>query len=77
MLELEQAPSSSSSFVAVVRHINTAGPRARVELTSASGEPVLVELEHDRLRTLALQPGGTVYLRPHDQQVFVYQEVHF
>jgi len=33
---------------------------------------VLVELEHDRVRTLALQPGGTVYLRPRDQQVFVY-----
>jgi sulfate/thiosulfate transport system ATP-binding protein len=72
MLELEQAPSGSSSFAAVVRHINAAGPRARIELTSASGEPVLVELEHDRLHTLALQPGGTVYLRPRDQQVFAY-----
>jgi len=72
MLEPEQAPSGGSSFAAVVRHINTAGPRVRIELTSASGEPVLVEIEHDRLRTLALQPGGTVYLRPRDQQVFVY-----
>jgi sulfate/thiosulfate transport system ATP-binding protein len=72
MLELEQAPSGSSSFAAVVRHINAAGPRARIELTSASGESVLVELEHDRLRTLALQPGGTVFLRPRDQQVFLY-----
>jgi len=72
MLELEPAPSGNGSFAAIVRHINTAGPRARIELTSASGESVLVELEHDRLRTLALRPGGTVYLRPRDQQVFVY-----
>jgi len=72
MLELEQAPSSSSSFAAIVRHVNSAGPRARIELTSASGVPVLVELEHDRLRTLSLEPGRTMYLRPRDQQVFVY-----
>jgi sulfate transport system ATP-binding protein len=55
--------SGSSSFAMIVRHVNVAGPRARIELTSASGEPVPVELEHDRLRTLDLQPG-TVYLRP-------------
>ncbi len=67
------APSGNTSFAAIVRHINAAGPRARIELTSASGELVLVELDHDRLRTLALQPGRTVYLRPREQQVFVYQ----
>jgi len=72
MLELEPAPKGNGSFAAIVRHINAAGPRVRIELTSASGEPVLVELEHDRVRTLALQPGGTVYLRPRDQQVFVF-----
>jgi sulfate/thiosulfate transport system ATP-binding protein len=72
MLELEAAPSGNSSFAAIVQHINLAGPRARIELTTSSGEPVLVELEHDRLRELAIEPGGNVYLRPRDQQVFVY-----
>jgi len=72
MLELEPAPGNSSSFAAIVRHINAAGPRAKIELASASGVPVLVELEHDRLRTLSLEPGRTVYLRPRDKQVFVY-----
>jgi sulfate/thiosulfate transport system ATP-binding protein len=71
MLELEPEPSGNSSFPAIVRHINRAGPRVRIELTATSGEPVLVEVEHDRLRTLALQPGTTVYLHPRDQQVFV------
>jgi sulfate transport system ATP-binding protein len=70
MLELESAPSGNSSFAAIVRHINVAGPRARIELTSASGQLVLVELEHERLRRLALEVGGTVYLHPRDQQVF-------
>lgn len=72
MLELEPTPSTSSSFAAVVRHINFAGPRARIELTTASGVPVLVELEHERLRALTVEPGCTMYLRPRDQQVFVY-----
>jgi len=56
----------------IIRHINAAGPRARIELMSASGVLVLVELEHDRLRRLSLEPGRTVYLRPHDQQIFGY-----
>jgi sulfate transport system ATP-binding protein len=72
MLELEPTPSGNSSFEAIVRHINSAGPRARIELTSASGVPVLVELEHERLRALSLEPGCTMYLRPRDQQVFAY-----
>ena len=72
LLELEPNPSGSSSFAAVVRHINSAGPRARIELTSASGVPVLVELEHERLRALSVEPGRTMYLRPREQQVFVY-----
>ena len=74
MLELESAPSGSSSFAAIVRHINVAGPRARIELTSGSGEPVLAELEHDRLGALGLKPGITVYLRPRDHAVFVIRE---
>ena len=73
MLELEPAPSGGTSFAATVRHINAAGPRVKIELTSASGDPVLVEIEHDRLRALALQPGGQVYLRPREEQVFFYQ----
>jgi hypothetical protein len=72
MVELESAPSGNGSFAATVRHTNTAGPRARLELTRVSGEPVLVEFDHNRLRTLAFQPGGAVYLRPRDQQIFVY-----
>ena len=71
MLELEPAPQGNTSSAAIVRHINAAGPRARIELTSASGEAVLVELEHERLRLLTLQPGDTVYLRPREPQVFV------
>jgi sulfate transport system ATP-binding protein len=73
MLELEPTPSGTTSFAATVRHINAAGPRVKIELTSAWGDPVLVEMEHDRLRVLALQPGGQVYLRPREEQVFVYQ----
>jgi sulfate transport system ATP-binding protein len=72
MLDLEPEPSTESSFAAIVRHINAAGPRARIELTTSAGEPVLVETEHDRIRSLSLQVGATVYLRPRDHQVFIY-----
>ena len=39
MLELEPGPCGNSSFPAIVRHINRAGPRVRIELTATSGEP--------------------------------------
>jgi hypothetical protein len=73
MLEFETAPSGHTSFAAIVQHINAAGPRAKIELTTDWDAPVLVEIEHDRLCALALQPGGQVYLHPREEQVFVYQ----
>jgi sulfate/thiosulfate transport system ATP-binding protein len=73
MLEFESAPTGHTSFAAIVRHINAAGPRAKIELTTDWGDPVLVEIEHERLRALALQPGGQVYLHPREEQLFVYQ----
>jgi hypothetical protein len=73
MLEFEAAPTGNTSFSAIVQHINSAGPRAKIELTTDWGDPVLVEIEHERLRALGLQPGGQVYLRPREEQVFVYQ----
>jgi hypothetical protein len=42
-------------------------------LTTDWGDPMLVEIEHERLRALALQSGGHVYRRPRKERVFVYR----
>ena len=57
---------------AKVQRINTAGPRVKVELVSDWGDPILVEMGHERLHSLGLSPEARVYLRPRNEQVFIY-----
>jgi sulfate transport system ATP-binding protein len=73
LLDIHLAPDAKDSFAATVRHINTAGPRVKVDLTSYWGDPVRVEIDHERLRALALTPNQKVYLSPRDNRVFIYQ----
>jgi len=72
-LGIHLAPNGGESFSATVRHINAAGPRVKIELTSQWGDPVRVEIDHTEYRALALKEGGTVYLSPREHKVFVYQ----
>jgi hypothetical protein len=43
----------------------------KVDLESEWGDPVQVELSHQRYRALALAKGGRVYLIPKERRVFV------
>ena len=70
-LDLELRSNGKPGFRATVRHINSAGPRVKVELTAASGEPVHVELPHDRFQALKLVPGAEVFVVPRDINVFI------
>ena len=54
-------------------HINAAGPKVKVELTSHWGDPVQVEIDHERYRQLRLERAAEVYLSPRENKVFVYQ----
>jgi sulfate transport system ATP-binding protein len=73
MLDIHVAPSGRGSFPATVKHINAAGPRVKVDLISQWGDAVRVEIDHERLQTLALKPGARVYLSPRENKVFIYQ----
>ncbi|MBF6560012.1 MAG: sulfate ABC transporter ATP-binding protein [Candidatus Binataceae bacterium] len=73
LLDMNLRPIVKGAFAATVRHINAAGPKVKVELTSQWGDPVQVEIDHDRLRELQLEPGVEVYLSPRENRVFVYQ----
>ena len=73
LLDIDLTPNAKGCFAATVKHINAAGPRVKVELTSQWGDPVRVEIDHERLRELALAPDQQVYLSPRENRVFVYQ----
>lgn len=61
------APGSVRARVA---RVLLAGPAAKVELTRADGEPVLVELPHPRLRELGLQVGDDVFVSLKEGRIF-------
>jgi sulfate transport system ATP-binding protein len=73
LLDIHLQPIAKGSFAATVRHINAAGPKVKVELTSQWGDPVQVEIDHDRYRELKLERNTEVFLSPRENHVFVYQ----
>jgi len=73
LLDIHLQPIAKGSFAATVRHINAAGSKVKVELISNWGDPVQVEIDHDRYRELKLERDAEVYLSPRENQVFVYQ----
>jgi sulfate/thiosulfate transport system ATP-binding protein len=73
LLDIHLHPIAKGSFAATVRHINAAGPKVKVELTTQWGDPVQVEIDHERYRELKLEREAEVYLSPRENHVFVYQ----
>jgi sulfate transport system ATP-binding protein len=71
LLDIHLIPNGGSSFPATVRHINSAGPTVKVELTSQWGDQVQVEIGHDRFRALRLERTAEVYLSPRENKVFI------
>ncbi len=73
-LDLGLEPSGGNEFRATVVHINSAGPKVKVELMTEWNAPVFAEIDHDRFNELKLQKGQSVFGRPKEKpRVFVYQ----
>ena len=58
------------AFRATIKQINAAGPKARLELVTDSGDLVAVEITQERFRELGLHPGAQVFLVPRDLRLF-------
>ena len=67
---VELKANGHPAFHAKVRQINAAGPKARLELVTDSGDIVAVEIPQDRYRSLNLHPGTEVFLVPRDLRLF-------
>ncbi len=69
-LDIDTRLDGRAGFRATVRHINAAGPRVRVDLLADTGEPVHVELPHERFQTLGLTASQHVFVIPREINVF-------
>ncbi|CAH2032399.1 sulfate/molybdate ABC transporter ATP-binding protein [Trichlorobacter ammonificans] len=71
-IEIERGRQDSSSLPATVRHIQKLGPQVRVTLVvEGNDEFVEAELTRELFRTLGLQQGEQVFVRPRQIRVFV------
>lgn len=69
-LDIVTTKSSDSAVPARITRINAAGSAVKVELTSESGDAILVEIPHDKHRGLNLKVGDTVFVSPRESKVF-------
>ncbi len=67
-------PGGAQYFRAVVRHVNAAGPLAKVEALTDWGAPVHVEMSQERYRELAIRKGEEVFVTPKDIAVFAKEQ---
>ncbi len=65
---------SAGCFRAKVRHVNPAGSRVNVELTSEWGETVDVEISQERFRDLSLARGREVFVTAREKKIFIGNE---
>lgn len=70
-LDIVTAAGDKAGFKATIRHINAAGPHVKIELTTGDGQPVRVEISHERLRELSLHAGQAVFVIPREINVFI------
>jgi sulfate transport system ATP-binding protein len=64
-------PDRHSSLEATVTRIQSAGPVVKVDLACADGQPIHVEMTHDRHRQLGIKKGDEVFVRPKESKVFI------
>jgi len=71
-IDVQLKANGKPGIAATIKHINAAGPRVKLELVTDWGDPLLVEMDHQRLKDLGLAADARVYLSPRNESVFVY-----
>jgi sulfate transport system ATP-binding protein len=70
-LDIQRQSDGRPAIRARVVRIQSAGPTVKVELTSETGEPIAVEMPHERFRELPIQVNDLVFVSPRDAKVFL------
>src|SRR5712691_10204577 len=70
LLEVDRQPNGGSHFRARIKHINSAGPLVKVEVTAEWGDPVHIEMSQERFKSLQLTKDEAVFIIPKDVKIF-------
>jgi len=69
-LDIHRELGDRTALKARVARVQSAGSNVRVELVGEDGQPILVELTHDRFRAEPVQPQEEVFVSLRDARVF-------
>lgn len=70
-LEIRAQKNGAPALQARIERIQLAGPLVKIELAGETGEPVQVEMSHDRFRDRPYAVGDEVFVTPRQSRVFV------
>ncbi|HWQ94833.1 MAG TPA: sulfate ABC transporter ATP-binding protein [Gammaproteobacteria bacterium] len=70
-LELSREPGTEVLASVTIEHIQTVGPRVRVEVRHEDQSIIDVELTREQFQVLKLQEGEHVYIKPKNIRVFL------
>ncbi|TVQ51257.1 MAG: TOBE domain-containing protein, partial [Phycisphaerales bacterium] len=67
---IDTKPNGMPAIPATVLRVHSAGSIVQVQLRTDAGQTLLAELSQDRFKTMTLDPGTSVYVRPRHIRVF-------
>jgi sulfate transport system ATP-binding protein len=70
-LDIHREAGDRRSLKARVVRVQSAGPSVKIELTSETGEPIIVEMPHERYREIPVQPQEQVFVSLRDAKIFL------
>jgi ABC-type sulfate/molybdate transport systems ATPase subunit len=70
-LDIQLHANGKPGLRARVERVQSAGSSVKIELSSESGQPVHVELPHERFREETFTVGSDVFVTPRQSHVFV------
>ena len=73
-LDVAKDDHEGGGIWATLRHVNAAAALVKLELSTADGSPIHVDLSRERYDALRPEPGQELYVRPRQLRVFVAPE---
>ncbi len=70
-VEVHRRPNGGPQFRARVKAIHVARPLVRLDMITEWGDPLQIEVPHEKFAALELTQGGEIFVTPTDVRVFV------
>ena len=70
-IDIEKNAMTEQALPAKIERINSAGPQVKLDLMTATEEPVRAFISHERFRDAGFENGQQVFVIPRDVRIFI------